>query len=127
MAITKSEIVRASIQILNREGAEGLSMRGIASELHIKAASLYNHISGRRELFGEITETMCANYSAPERWDGPEDYLTQVHQAYRAMLKTVRDSVTIFENSAPTRPGSWRSSAPSRKSCWSSAFYPRTS
>jgi len=104
MAVSKSLIVEASIRILNRDGIEGLSMRTIAKELGIKAASLYNHIGGRQELYGEIAEAMCLRYRMPEVGLAPQDYLINSYQAYRSMLKTVRDSVAIHENSIPNTP-----------------------
>jgi len=104
MAVTKIAIVEASIRILNRAGIEGLSMRAIAKELNIKAASLYNHIQSRQELFGEISEYMVIHSAMPPACDSPYDFLVKTSQSYRAMLKTVRDSVAIFVNSIPGTP-----------------------
>jgi len=104
MAVTKTAIVEASIQILNRDGIEKLTMRTIAKELNIKAASLYNHIGGRQELFGEITEYMLGSCVFPENKTSPRNFLIKASQEYRNMLKTVRDSVAIFENSVPNTP-----------------------
>jgi AcrR family transcriptional regulator len=100
MAQTKETIIETAIEILNREGADGLSMRTLAKALNIKAASLYWHFEGKQELFGAIAEHMC------ERCDigGADDLITSHYLAYRSMLLTVRDSVVIFENSRPNTP-----------------------
>ena len=104
MAVSKIGIVEASIKILNRDGIEGLTMRTIAKELSIKAASLYNHIRSQKELFAEIAEYMVARTPMPDSDGAPYDFLIQTSWAYRNILKTVRDSVAIFENSMPNTP-----------------------
>jgi len=104
MAVSKLTIVEASIRILNRDGIEGLTMRTIAKELNIKAASLYNHLRSRQELFAEIAEYMVERSPMPDSGGAPYDFLVQTSRAYRDMLKTVRDSVAIFEKSMPSTP-----------------------
>lgn len=104
MSITRNDIVEASINILNRDGITGLSMRSIAKELKIKAASLYFHISGKTELFSEIAEYLCIQCAKPEETLKARDYLIEAAKMYRAMLLTVRDSVEIFEDSTPSTP-----------------------
>ncbi len=46
----REEIVRVAAAILEREGPDGLTMRAIATELGIKAPSLYKHIADKQEL-----------------------------------------------------------------------------
>jgi len=104
MGISKNEIVVASINILNRDGINGLSMRTIAKELKIKAASLYNHISGKKELYNEIAEYMCIQCVKPDESLAAKEYVIEIAKSYRAMLLTVRDSVVIFEDSFPSTP-----------------------
>jgi TetR/AcrR family transcriptional regulator, tetracycline repressor protein len=104
MGITKETIAQASITILNREGIGGLSMRTIARELGIKAASLYSHISGKAELYNEITEYMCRDFNLPDTSLPPEEFLIAAAVSYRAMLLAVRDSAVIFGESFPVMP-----------------------
>jgi len=46
----RDQIVQVAGELLEREGPAGLTMRGIARELGIKAPSLYKHIADKREL-----------------------------------------------------------------------------
>lgn len=103
MAISKVGIVEASIKILNRDGIEELTMRTIAKELSIKAASLYWHVSGKMELYGMIAEHLCSQYDMPKRYD-MKSFLEETYKAYRTMLLSTRDAVPIFENSIPNTP-----------------------
>lgn len=104
MAVTRETIVETSVGILNRDGIEALSMRTIAKELNIKAASLYWHFSGKLDLYGAIAEYLCSFYKMPEESDNPKDYLISSYRAYRAMLLSTRDSVSVLENSIPDTP-----------------------
>ncbi|KLU59021.1 tetracycline repressor protein class A [Peptococcaceae bacterium CEB3] len=96
--------MEASVKILNCKGIEGLSMRTIAKELNIKAASLYWHFSGKLDLYGAIAEYLCLRYEMPAESDDPKDYLISSYKAYRAMLLSTRDSVSVLENSIPNTP-----------------------
>jgi AcrR family transcriptional regulator len=104
-AVSKEVIIQASIDILNRGGIEGLTMRAIAKELGIKAASLYWHFSGKLELYGAIAEHLCLfHHQMPERTAETRAFLLALCHAYRAMLLSVRDAVPILENSIPNTP-----------------------
>jgi AcrR family transcriptional regulator len=62
-SLSGEQIVAAAIQIADREGLGGLSMRRLADELGITAMSLYGYVPGKAELldvmadraYGEIT------------------------------------------------------------------------
>lgn len=99
MSVTKDEIIKASIRVLKREGAAGLSMRTLAKELDIKASSLYNHIDSRQELYEEIAEYICTFFVMPTNWSSPADFLIQSCIAYRTMLKSVQGCAPIFAES----------------------------
>jgi len=104
MSITNNDIIEASIRILNQDGINGLSMRSIARELKIKAASLYFHIKGKTELYNEIAEYMCIKCKKPDKSLEDKDYMIESAKTYRAMLLNVRDSVAIFQDSSPNTP-----------------------
>ena len=52
--LTRADIIDAAIDMIESEGLHSFSLRELASRLHIKAASLYNHISSSDELHTEI-------------------------------------------------------------------------
>jgi len=104
MKISKDRIAEAAIAILNREGADGLTMRALAAELGTQPATLYNHIQNKDELYTIIADTMSESYEVPLVFSGAKDYLIASAKATREMLLTVRDSTVIFENSMPNTP-----------------------
>ena len=52
--LTRVDIIAAAIEMIESEGLYSFSLRELAGRLHIKAASLYNHIQSSDKLFTEI-------------------------------------------------------------------------
>ncbi len=50
----KEEIIKVAATLFKEKGYSAVSMRDIAAEMDIKAASLYNHINGKQEILAEI-------------------------------------------------------------------------
>lgn len=55
-SLTKQKICEAAIDVIETDGLEGLSMRKLASKLNVEAASLYNHIANKSQLYDFIQE-----------------------------------------------------------------------
>lgn len=53
--IDKNRIINAAVEMVNKEGAEALSLNRLASQLGIKPPSLYNHIKGLQHLMVELS------------------------------------------------------------------------
>jgi hypothetical protein len=93
-----------SIEILNRDGIDGLTMRLLAKELKIKAASLYWHFADKQALFTEISELLCLALPLPEDSTSPTEFLMTIFAGFRTVLLSTKDSVIVFENSHPFTP-----------------------
>ena len=50
----KDQIVRTAIAILDRDGVEGVTLRRLALELHVQAASIYWHLPNKEALLDEM-------------------------------------------------------------------------
>lgn len=61
---TKEKIVYESLKLFSQKGYDGVSMREIASAVGIKGASIYNHFSGKEEIFYAIFDTMKMRYDS---------------------------------------------------------------
>lgn len=69
----KQEIIQVAASLFKEKGYSAVSMRDIAQAMDIKAASLYNHISGKQEILSslivkvaeEFTSEMLTIVSAP--------------------------------------------------------------
>ncbi len=54
------------MSLLDEAGFDGLTMRGLAQKLGIKAASLYWHVRDKQELLGLLAEEICAPMREPD-------------------------------------------------------------
>ncbi|MFI9817890.1 TetR/AcrR family transcriptional regulator [Saccharothrix variisporea] len=52
--LSASRIRAAALHIIDRDGLDGLSMRKLAAELGVQAASLYGHVSTKDDLLHEV-------------------------------------------------------------------------
>lgn len=58
----KKEIIQTAAKLFRRKGYNAVSMRDLAQELGIKAASLYNHISSKQEILALIIINIAESF-----------------------------------------------------------------
>ena len=70
--LSRAGLVSAALGLVQEEGIEGLSMRGLADRLDVKAASLYWHVRDRRELIELLAESILDSVPASRgtKWRG---------------------------------------------------------
>src|SRR5579859_2856148 len=69
--LSTAAIVAAAIGLLDRDGADALTMRRLGAELGVEAMSLYRHVAGRRALLDAIADGLAAEI---EPHDGSGDW-----------------------------------------------------
>lgn len=103
--LTKDAIIEAALQVLDRDGMDGLSMRRVGEELGTGAASLYWHVRNKDELlqllFERITEEVDLPRPDPSRW---REQLRELADQTRAVLHRHRDSARISLGRIPSGP-----------------------
>ena len=105
--LTRDAIVDAALQLLDREGIGGLSMRKLAQELDVGAASLYWHVRDKEELLGLLLDRIVGEGKVPD--PDPENWREQVKQAAREnrrLLQSHRDAAQISLGRIPIGPHS---------------------
>lgn len=61
MRLNRERLVSAALALVDDEGAESLSMRTLASRVDRQVSSLYNHVSGRRQLIELMRARLVAD------------------------------------------------------------------
>ena len=102
--LTREQVVRRALEVLDDEGFDRLSMRRLAERLGIKAASLYNHVRDKEQLLALMADAICAripdvDHSKPWR-EQAETMALQV----RRVLTTHRDSARVLAATPPAGP-----------------------
>jgi TetR/AcrR family tetracycline transcriptional repressor len=62
--LSRARLVSAALGLVQEEGLEALTMRGLADQLNVKAASLYWHVRDRRELLELLAESILEKVPA---------------------------------------------------------------
>ncbi len=99
MALTRQDIARAGLRLLNQVGLNGLTLRLIADELGVKAPALYWHLKNKQELLDEMATQMYADAAADREPPEPLDEWSLVAhraRALRRMMLAYRDGGKVF-------------------------------
>ncbi|PNQ73842.1 TetR/AcrR family transcriptional regulator [Hanstruepera neustonica] len=59
----REEIINTAAKLFKEKGYSAVTMRDLAAEMGIKAASLYNHISSKQEILKEIIISLAENFT----------------------------------------------------------------
>lgn len=60
----KEEIIRVAAKLFKEKGYSAVSMRDLATEMGIKAASLYNHIKSKQDILRAIIISLAEQFTA---------------------------------------------------------------
>jgi len=81
----RDEIVAAATELLEREGADALSMRRIAERVGIRAASIYKHFPSKEALEAAIISVAFERQAAV--FERAEHDLVAIAEAYRSFAR----------------------------------------
>jgi AcrR family transcriptional regulator len=86
--LTREGIVDAALRVLEREGADGLSMRRVAEELGTGPASLYWHVANKDELINLLVDRVASEIRMPPpdpaRWEQQlKEWMLQARQVFK--------------------------------------------
>src|SRR5713101_7512827 len=93
--LSRSGLVSEALGLVQEEGLEALSMRGLADRLHVRAASLYWHVRDRRELIELLAESILDRVPAARatHW---RDAVLGMAAALRSTVSSQQDAGRIL-------------------------------
>ena len=62
--VSRDKVLDAAMDIVEREGVEGLTMRRLASDLGVAPTAIYWHVGNRHELLGELVDRIIEDVGA---------------------------------------------------------------
>jgi AcrR family transcriptional regulator len=80
-ALTRESIVDAALQVLDRQGYDGFSMRAVGDELGTGPASLYWHVRNKEELLNLVIDRVAGEFEVPD--PDPANWQEQVKDLAR--------------------------------------------
>jgi len=94
-ALTRQALTAAALLVLERDGLAGLSMRKVAAEVGVKAASLYWHVRNKEELLDLLSDALVADAELPPREGTWREQLLEFGRRHRALLLSRRDAAKV--------------------------------
>ncbi|QFY08544.1 TetR family transcriptional regulator [Nonomuraea phyllanthi] len=82
--LNRERVLDAALELADREGLDGLTMRRLAKALGVEAMSLYNHVSNKADLLDGIAERV---FGEVERPDPEQPWHEQVRDVARRMYR----------------------------------------
>ncbi|MGA5817370.1 TetR/AcrR family transcriptional regulator C-terminal domain-containing protein [Kitasatospora sp. NPDC094028] len=100
--LTRERIVRAAVEIADREGLAALSMRSVAARLGVAAMSTYRHVAGKDELVLLMADAAFAEESYPA--EPPPSWRERLETGAHILWRIHRRHPWLAQVGALTRP-----------------------
>jgi len=108
--LTRQRIVKAAIEIVDRQGLAALSMRRLGVVLGVDPMAIYYHVPNKATLYDAIVEAVTAEMDlSPAFADGtPLDRLRHMAQAYKNALLAHPNAISVVAARPVRTPASLR-------------------
>lgn|SRR6185437_1658964 len=102
--LDRAQLVKASLELLQESGLEGLSTRQLATRLGVKSPALYWHVRSKGELLALVADALCGQMTLPMPRVSPRKRLEAIGWEYRRVLLSYRDAPRLMSEQPPTGP-----------------------
>jgi AcrR family transcriptional regulator len=101
--LTRDRVLRAAIDLADREGIEAVSMRRLGQELGVEAMSLYNHVANKEDVLDGVVDLIVGEIDpASVEGDWKAAVRGRILSARRAMLRHPWASTVITSRIQPS-------------------------
>jgi TetR/AcrR family tetracycline transcriptional repressor len=104
--LSRDRVLRAALDLVDREGVNALTMRRLGRELGVEAMSLYGYVSNKEDLIEGVVEQVFRQMPlirpGPGRW---QDRLRRHASAYRKVLLDHPNAVRLVAGRPLTAEG----------------------
>jgi len=108
-SLTNAAIAAAALAVIDRDGAAGLSMRAVATELRVGTMSLYRYVSDREELERLVADLVLAPVDTSQAQRLPwQQRVAELAERARAAISGHPAVIPLLLAHRHTAPNSWR-------------------
>jgi TetR/AcrR family transcriptional regulator, tetracycline repressor protein len=93
--LTRRRIAQEALAVIDEEGLDALTMRGVAARMGVGVMSLYHHTPNKEALLADVVDAILAEIEVPPPPDG--DW----QQPLRAMLTSARRAILRHSSAVP--------------------------
>jgi AcrR family transcriptional regulator len=102
--LDQGRIISAALTLLDEVGLDELTMRRLAAQLGVKAASLYRHVHNKDELLAMLGDEISGKIPFPTPGRPWQEQLTEMAWNVRRGLLAHRDAARVLADSPPVGP-----------------------
>ena len=106
--VNRERALERAVAVADGEGLEAVTMRRLARELGVEAASLYHHVSGKDEILDGLVDMVSAEIELPSRTDGWRPAIRQRAHNTRAVLRRHPWAVALMASRTTPGPATLR-------------------
>lgn len=106
--LSKDAIAEAGLAVLERDGLDGLSMRKVAAELDVRAASLYWHVRDKQDLLDLLADALLRDMDMNWSGDDWRERMRGAARCYRRCITSHRDAIRVLAGRFTAGPNTLR-------------------
>ncbi|GIH75065.1 TetR/AcrR family transcriptional regulator [Planobispora longispora] len=88
-ALSQDRIVSEAVRLLDEEGMDALSMRGLGARLGAGATSLYRHVANKDELIELVVDEVYGEVRVPDADGGPDAWRAAVAECAHSLRSMI--------------------------------------
>jgi AcrR family transcriptional regulator len=101
--LNRDRVLRAAVELADREGLDSLSMRRLGQELGVEAMSLYNHVANKDDLLDGMVDVVIGEIDPPlPGLEWKPTIRARILSARQALLRHRWASDVIVSRNSPT-------------------------
>ncbi len=108
LPLTKERILRAAVDLADRQGLGTLTMRRLGTELGVEAMSLYKHVANKDEILNGMVELVIGEIEIPEDDADWKEAMRRRAVSAREVLSRHSWAIGLLEAGASTGPTALR-------------------
>ena len=85
--IDRAAVLRASLEVADDRGIDGLTMQAVADRLGVTPMALYRHVTNKADVLDGVVEQLLDEITPPESTADGDDQLVAMGQAVRALAR----------------------------------------
>ena len=106
--VNRDRVLERAVVVADGEGLEAVTMRRLARDLGVEAASLYHHVSGKDEILDGLVDVVSAEIELPARTDDWRPAIRQRAHNTRSVLRRHPWAVALMASRTTPGPATLR-------------------
>jgi AcrR family transcriptional regulator len=106
--LTKERILRAAVDVADRDGLGALTMRRLGKDLGFEAMAIYKHVANKEEILEGMLELVIGRIEIPEEGANWKDAMRRRAVSAREVLTRHSWAIGLLEAGTATGPTSLR-------------------